>query len=210
MRARHHPIFARLYGHFAPQAEHAGVAQHRQELLGGLSGRVVEVGAGSGLTFSHYPPEVTEVAALEPEPYLRHLALQAARDAPVPVVMVDGSAEHIPAGDGSFDAAVTSLVLCSVPDQARALAELRRVLRPGGQLRFYEHVRSEDPRAARAQDRIDHFWPLVGGGCHPNRDTPSAIAAAGFDIETCRRFEFRPCLLAAPVAPHVVGMARRP
>ena len=106
----------------------------------GLTGRVVEVGAGNGLNFGHYPATVTEVVAVEPEPYLRERAEEAARAAPVDVTVVVGLADALPAEDGAFDAAVASLVLCSVPDQAGALAELRRVVRPDGELRFYEHV----------------------------------------------------------------------
>jgi hypothetical protein len=90
------------------------------------------------------------------------------------------------------------------------MAELRRVIRPGGELRFYEHVRAQDSGHARSQDRIDRLWPRFSGGCHPNRDTPAAIAAAGFEIETCERFTFRPFVLLKAIEPHVIGIARRP
>ena len=204
----HHPIFARLFAWGASNAP-AEQTEHRRKLLEGMSGRVIEVGAGNGLNFPHYPPEVTEVLAVEPEPYLREKAGEAAVRAPVPVRVVDGLADSLPAGDGEFDAAVASLVLCSVPDQATALAELRRVLRPGGELRFYEHVRAEDSKAARGQDRTDRLWPRFSGGCHPNRDTPGSIAAAGFEIERCERFTFRPFFLLKAIEPHVIGVARR-
>jgi ubiquinone/menaquinone biosynthesis C-methylase UbiE len=204
-----HPVFAHLYGRLAPAAEKAGAAEHRHELMAGLAGRVIEVGAGSGLCFAHYPTNVTGVVAVEPEPHLRRLAEQAARTAPVPVRVVDGTAERLPADDGTFDAAVVSLVLCSVLDQRRVLGELRRVLRPGGSLRFYEHVRSENPRRARLQDRVDWIWPLFVGGCHANRDTEAAIAETGFRIDWSRHFDFRPCAISAPVAPHVIGEAIR-
>jgi len=205
-----HPIFARLYARLAPAAEKAGVAAHRDELLAGLAGRVIEVGAGSGLCFSHYPATVNEVVAVEPEPHLRRLAERAALDAAVPVRVVDGTAEELPADDGSFDAAVVSLVLCSVVDQRRALAEISRVLRPGGSLRFYEHVRSKTPRQARLQDRVDWIWPLLGGGCHANRDTEAAIVASGFRVERCRRFDFQPSAISLPVSPQMIGEAIRP
>ena len=204
-----HPIFARFYGTYGSAAEKAGAGAHRAELLADLNGKVIEVGVGSGLCFSHYPASVTEVLAVEPEPHLRQLAEQAAHGAPVPIRVVEGIAERLPADDGSFDAAVLSLVLCSVPDQRRALEEVHRVLKSGGQLRFYEHVRSEEPRRARLQDRVDWIWPHLLGGCHTNRDTAVAIADAGFRIEHSRRFEFRPCALSAPVAPHIIGEAIR-
>jgi ubiquinone/menaquinone biosynthesis C-methylase UbiE len=153
---------------------------------------------------------VEEVVAVEPEPYLRARASEAAATAPVRVTVVDGTADSLPGADGEFDAAVASLVLCTVPDPARALSEARRVLRPGGELRFYEHVRADKPGLARWQDRLARrLWPAVGGGCHPNRDTEAAIAAAGFDVESARRFDFRPGPGMAIVEPHVIGVARR-
>ena len=188
-------------------AEKAGAAAHRDELLAGLRGSVIEVGAGSGLCFAHYPATVAEVLAVEPEPYFRQMATEAAASAPTAVRVVAGDAEHLPAGDGTFDAAVTSLVLCSVPDQKAALAEIRRVLRPGGILRFYEHIRATAPRLARWQDRVDWIWPHLGGGCHANRDTVAAIEAAGFVVEACRSFDFRPGIVVRAVAPHVIGSA---
>jgi ubiquinone/menaquinone biosynthesis C-methylase UbiE len=206
----HHPVFARIYARIGKAAEAKGAAEHRDECLAGLTGRVIEVGAGNGLNFGHYPPSVTEVVAVEPEPYLRERAREAAETAPVAITVVDGTADHLPADDATFDAGVASLVLCSVDDQAAALAELRRVIRPGGELRFYEHVISDRPRLARVQRALDAtIWPIVGGGCHASRDTHAAIAAAGFTIERSRSFEFRPAP-AIPTAPHVLGVARRP
>ena len=204
-----HPIFAVIYGRIAAAGEESGRVAHRTELLAGLSGKVIEVGAGTGLNFEHYPPTVTDVLAVEPEPRLRRLAAQAAARARVPVRIVAGTADQLPGSDAEFDAGVCSGVLCSVPDQAQALAELRRVIRPGGQLRFYEHVRSADPRLARFQDRADRIWAALNGGCHCNQDTETAIAAGGFRLEACRRFDFRPALLAALVAPHILGRATR-
>jgi SAM-dependent methyltransferase len=207
---RAHPLFARCYHVLSGAAERAGSADHRRELLEGLRGEVIEIGAGNGLNFAYYPPEVTAVLAVEPDPYLRRQAARAAARALVTVRVVEGWADNLPAGDGRFDAAVASLVLCSVPSPPVALAELLRVLRPGGELRFYEHVRSEDPGDARWQDRVEPLWSLVGGGCHPSRDTVAAIRSAGFDVEQERRFSFEPSRLTRPVAPHVIGRARRP
>ncbi len=209
MTAVRHPIFARLYAKLASAPDPRADA-HRRELLDGLRGRVLELGAGNGLNFRHYPPTVDEVVAVEPEPYLRGKALEAAASAPVPVGVVDGVADALPARDGEFDAAVASLVLCSVPDQAVALAELSRVLRPGGELRFYEHVLAEDPKLRRWQERLSSGWPLFAGGCHLDRDTPAAVAAAGFEVVRLRRFPFRPCALLRAVEPHVLGAARKP
>jgi ubiquinone/menaquinone biosynthesis C-methylase UbiE len=185
----------------------AEIADHRRRLLAGLEGRVLEVGAGNGLNFPHYPISVTEVLAVEPEPYLRRLALAAASQAPVPIRVVDGSAEALPADDATFDGVVASLVLCTVADPDQALAEVRRVLRPGGSLRFYEHVRATDPRLARWQDRLERQWGWLVGGCHPNRDTVAAITAAGLRLVQLDRFDLQ---AMPPLArPHVLGVAER-
>jgi ubiquinone/menaquinone biosynthesis C-methylase UbiE len=206
-----HPIFSRVFALTSHTALDKGEADHRRELLTGLSGRVIEVGAGNGLNFAFYPASVTEVVAVEPEPYLRSLAVQSAGTAPVPVRVTDGVAERLPAEDASFDAGVASLVLCSVRDPARALSELFRVIRPGGELRFYEHVRARSSGLARLQRAVDAlFWPRAFGGCHTSRDTRAAIEEAGFVIESCREFPFKLCFLLAPVSPHILGRARRP
>jgi ubiquinone/menaquinone biosynthesis C-methylase UbiE len=201
-----HPVFARLYARFAPAME-PEVAAHRDELLAGLRGRVVELGAGNGLNFTHYPADVGEVVAVEPEPYLRAKAIDAARDAPVAVTVVDALAGALPFDDASFDAAVCSLVLCSVPDQSAALADLRRVLRPGGELRFLEHVRDGSPRKARVQEAFDRarLWPLVAGGCHCARDTVAALASAGFVVARVREVPIGPRW--SPTRRHVLGCA---
>ncbi len=206
-----HPLFARLYARLSAKAEDKGQAEHRGELLSGLSGRVVEVGAGHGLNFAHYPDTVTEVLAVEPESHLRRLASSAAERSAVAIRVVDGTADHIPADDEEFDAAVACLMLCSVPDQGRALGELRRVLRPSGELRFYEHVLADETGLARAQRVGDRsgLWPLVAGGCHASRDTARAIEAAGFEIEHCRRFPFRAEVVEVLATPKILGVARR-
>lgn len=188
----------------------AGARKHREELLAGLSGRVIEVGAGTGLNFKRYPATVTEVLAVEPEPHLRAIAEKAAADAAVTVTVVDGTAGELPAPDGAFDAVVASLMLCSVRDLPKALAEMRRVMRPGGELRFYEHVRSANAVLGSVQRALDVMWPHLFGGCHTSRETAAAIGDAGFEIERSRRLTFRPAIFAAPVAPHIIGVARRP
>ena len=205
-RPVHHPLFARVYGRVGHLMD-AEIADHRRRLLAGLEGRVLEVGAGNGLNFPYYPATVTDVLAIEPEPYLRRQALAAARQAPVPIRVVDGTAEALPTPDGALDMVVASLVLRTVADSDRSLAEVDRVLRPGGRLHFYEHVRAEDPRLARWQDRLQRPWGWLVGGCHPNRDTVAAITAAGLQVVQLDRFDL-PAM--PPLArPHVLGVAER-
>jgi SAM-dependent methyltransferase len=207
--AVHHPLFARLYLRMASGRKAHGEDEYRRKLLAGLSGRVIEVGAGNGLNFPFYPAAVDRVLAVEPEPLLRGAARKNGREAPVPVEVVDGVSGRLPADEASFDAGVASLVLCSVPDQQRALGEFRRVIRPGGELRFYEHVVAHCPMAARLQRIADAvFWPRVGGGCHLSRDTGAAIERAGFAVESIERFSFTPGAPVPPL-PHILGVARR-
>jgi SAM-dependent methyltransferase len=207
---RPHPLFARMYLRMATSAEERGATEHRRRLLEGTRGRVLEVGAGQGLNFAHYPPEVNEVVAIEPEPTLRARAADAAAAAPVPVRVEPGVADGLRFDDGSFDAAVVSLVLCSVPDQDQALAELHRVIRPGGELRFYEHViarRQPKRLILQAADRSG-LWPLIAGGCHPARDTGAAMERAGFTIRRSERFPFAASRFE-PAIPHILGTAER-
>jgi ubiquinone/menaquinone biosynthesis C-methylase UbiE len=205
-RPVHHPLFARCYARVGHLMD-AEIADHRRRSLAGLAGQVLEVGAGNGLNFPHYPATVAEVLAIEPEPYLRRQALAAAKAGAGPIRVVAGTAEALPAPDGAVDAVVASLVLCTVTDLDQALAETRRVLRPGGRLRFYEHVRAEDPRLARWQDRLRRPWGWLVGGCHPNRDTVAAINAAGLRLVQLDRFDLQ---AMPPLArPHVLGVAER-
>ncbi len=206
---RRHPIFARIYPRISRAAEQHGGAEYRRTLLKGLAGRVIEIGAGHGLNFPYYPQRVTEVLAVEPEPYLCKLARRAAEHALVAIEIRTGIAEQLPAQDGEFDVAVASLVLCSVPDQAAALHEISRVLRPGGELRFYEHVISNRPGWARLQRALDAtIYPRLAGGCHCARDTGTAIRRAGFRVEREQRIADRPSPLA-PAIPHILGAAHR-
>ncbi len=206
----HHPLFARFYLKFAAQADSRGGAEHRRRLLEGLAGQVIEVGAGHGGNFAHYPETVERVLAVEPEPLLREHAERAAGSAPVSITVVGGLADALPAEDETFDAAIASLVLWTVPDEPRALAEIYRVLRPGGELRFYEHVVSRRPLMSRLQRFGDAtVYPKLAGGCHAARDTGSAIERAGFEMKSCERFPFRAEALAPPI-PHILGAARRP
>ncbi|MDQ4108435.1 MAG: class I SAM-dependent methyltransferase [Actinomycetota bacterium] len=203
----HHPIFARVYERFVAAREGEEIRARRERLLAGLDGRVLEVGAGTGVTFPLYPSTVSEVVALEPEAHLRSVAEDAARSVNVSVTVRDGLAQHVPEHDASFDAVVVSLVLCSVPDQPAALRELRRVLRPGGQLRFFEHVISLHSVKATVQRGLEAtIWPRIAGGCHPARDTGAAIERAGFTIDWCERLGKAP---KQPPFPFLLGSALR-
>jgi ubiquinone/menaquinone biosynthesis C-methylase UbiE len=204
------PLFARIQARASAVEERKGGAARRRQLLAGLSARVVEVGAGSGVSFAHYPRAVTELIAVEPEPHLRELAQAAAASAPGPVTVVDGTAEHLPFGDASVDAAVLAGVLCSVADPASALSELARVVRPGGELRFYEHVAARNDRLAGLQRALDaSFWPRLFGGCHTHRDTAEALARSEFTVDAFERFSFRPTALSIPIAPRILGRGHR-
>lgn len=201
-----HPLFARFWPWLGTRLDRKGGSAHRDELVAGLSGTVVEVGCGDGRQFAHYPDAVSEVIAVEPERHLRERAAAHAAQAPVPVRVIDGLAGELPVEDAAADAAVCALVLCSVPDQDAALADLFRVLRPGGELRFYEHVVAEQPVGRAVQGGLDRtgIWPYFAAGCHVSRDTRAAIERAGFTIETVRRFTF-----PRPGMPHLLGTARR-
>jgi ubiquinone/menaquinone biosynthesis C-methylase UbiE len=193
--------------------DRAGFAAYRQRFLAGLSGQVLELGAGSGLNFAYYPAEVERVVAVEPEARMRDLARQAAERSPVPVEVVDGVAEDLSAHAGRFDAAVCSLVLCSVPDQCAALSQLRSVLRTRtgddvGEVRLLEHVRAQSgvlPAAQRALDAT--VWPWIGAGCHCSRDVTEAIAPAGLAVKSAERFTFPAKGLTLPTSPHVFVIA---
>ncbi|MFE3459608.1 class I SAM-dependent methyltransferase [Nocardiopsis aegyptia] len=202
-----HPLFARFYTRVGGAMDEGGLDRHRAALLGDLRGDVAEVGCGHGLNFPHYPRTVSSVTAVEPEPYLRRAAREGAARAGVPITVVDGLAEALPLPDASVDAVVATLVLCSVPDQDRALREVRRVLRPGGRLCFLEHVRAATPGARRVQRLLDAtIGPRLLGGCHSGRDTLAVIEAAGFTLGPVERFLFPRA--RTPVSFHVRGEAR--
>jgi ubiquinone/menaquinone biosynthesis C-methylase UbiE len=182
----------------------------RRRLLTGLRGRVIEVGSGDGRSFEHYPPEVERLLAVEPDPTARAAAAERAPSAPFPVEIVDGLADALPAEDASFDAAVVMGVLCSVPDVPAALGELRRVLVPGGELRFWEHVGSGRRAFREVQRAVDRlFWTRALGGCETTRDTEAAIRAAGFGPLRVERGFHSSSWLTVTSAPYVLGVARR-
>jgi ubiquinone/menaquinone biosynthesis C-methylase UbiE len=185
--------------------ERRHLAAKRRLLLEPASGSVLEIGAGTGWSFPHYPDTVEEVAALEPDEGMAARASRRAGESECRITLVRGSAEDLPFEDGSFDWVVSMLVLCTVRDPVAALAEVRRVLGAGGGFLFLEHVRSSEPRRARWQDRLERPWGFVAQGCHPNRDTVAAVQAAGFGVEIVERGE----LPGAPpiVKPYVLGRA---
>jgi SAM-dependent methyltransferase len=182
----------------------------RRRALAGLSGSVVEVGSGDGRSFEHYPPGVEHLLAVEPDATARAAAAERAREAAIPIDVVGGTAETLPSEDGAFDAAVLMGVLCSVGDPAAALRELRRVLQPGGELRFWEHVRSGNAAFRALQRATDAvFWTRALGGCETTRDTMAAITAAGFEPVTLERGFHSSSLLTITSAPYILGTARR-
>jgi ubiquinone/menaquinone biosynthesis C-methylase UbiE len=206
-----HPIFARFYDRMTARTERAGLGDMRRELLASASGRVLELGAGTGHNLEHYTDAVAELVMTEPDPHMarrlrERLAAEpgAARNSTV----VEASAEDLPFDDDSFDVVVATLVFCTVPDPLRALEEARRVLVEGGELLYLEHVRSSRPGLARWQDRLERPWGFVAAGCHPNRDTGQLLADAGFWIDS---LENKKLPKAPPlVRPVIRGVARRP
>ena len=198
------PIFSRIYDPLLARPAERWEGRYRSELCSGAEGLVLEIGAGTGMNFSHYS-DVSGVFAIEPEPHMIEQAKRRAASDPAPVVLLRASAERLPFADGTFDTVVCSLVLCTVPDQRQGIREIRRVLKPEGSLRFYEHVRAGGDRAARWQDRLERPWGFFGGGCHPNRDTLGALVDEGF---TVRFRTFEPPVPGGWFLPHVIGEAR--
>jgi len=176
--------FSAAYDRGFKASEEAGLWDLRGGLLAQARGRVLELGAGTGLNLEHYPGSIESLTLVEPDPHmtrqLREKLAQAGRTAEVSVVEAAG--EDLPFADGSFDTVAVTLVLCTVPDQVAALAEIKRVLAPSGQLLFLEHVRSHNDGLARWQDRLERPWRFLADGCRCNRDTASAIGAAGFEL----------------------------
>jgi ubiquinone/menaquinone biosynthesis C-methylase UbiE len=180
-------LFARLYDHMLAGPERAGLGDRRHELLSKAGGRVLEIGAGTGLNLSHYPDAVQDLVLAEPEaPMARRLERRLAESGRQGRVVL-APAESLPLEDDSVDTVVATLVLCTVKDPQAALAEIDRVLRPGGRLLFLEHVRSQDPAVARWQDRLHGIWLRIGHGCHCNRPTPDLIEASPLEVERLER-----------------------
>lgn len=177
--------FALTYDLLQWPIERLGLRAFRHRAVSDLAGQLLELGAGTGLNFSYYDSAAT-VVAVEPDPAMRERALRRARDAGASVQVVDARAECLPFSDQIFDAAVITLVLCSVNDVERSLAELRRVLRPGALVRLIEHVRAPQAAVAAVQEALTPLQRRVAGNCHLDRRTAAALRAAGFTIERCR------------------------
>jgi ubiquinone/menaquinone biosynthesis C-methylase UbiE len=190
--------FSALYDRCFKAAEEAGLREMRRDVLAGARGRVLEVGAGTGLNIELYPKEGIESLTLsEPDPLMVKQLREKLGESKREAELIRAPAEDLPFADDSFDTVTVTLVLCTVPDQPAALREIHRVLKPGGQLLFLEHVRAEDAGLARWQDRLERPWRFLGDGCHCNRDTVAAISASRFEID-----ELEPDRL--PKAPPIV------
>jgi len=200
--------FAAIYDRVMADAEEAGMRDRRRELIAGARGRTVELGAGTGLNFAHYPEAVTELILTEPfEPMARRLR-ERAEGGELSVSVVEAPADRLPIADDWADTVVCTLVLCTVDDVPATLAEVDRILKPGGTLLFAEHVRSVDPGLARWQDRLEGPWKFVGHGCRCNRDTVAAIEASSL---TLGPVELGQLPKAAPIVrPLAVGSASKP
>jgi ubiquinone/menaquinone biosynthesis C-methylase UbiE len=198
--------FSALYDRAFQATEEAGLREMRRDLLTKARGRVLELGAGTGLNLELYPHEgLDSLTVTEPDPHMYKQLRGRATKVCAGADLVQAGAENLPFEDDSFDTAVVTLVLCTVPDQPAALREIKRVLKPGGQLLFLEHVRSGESGLAKWQDRLEKPWRFLGDGCHCNRDTEAGIRAAGFELSDVEH----PTLPKAPpiVRPMVRGAA---
>jgi ubiquinone/menaquinone biosynthesis C-methylase UbiE len=182
--------FSALYDRCFKASEEAGLREMRREVLEGARGRVLELGAGTGLNLDLYPASVTDLTVTEPDPHMFKQLHKRVQESDRRAEVVQAPAEGLPFEDDSFDTVALTLVLCTVPNPAASLREIKRVLKPGGQFLFLEHVRSPDPGLAKWQDRLEKPWRFVGDGCHCNRDTVAAIEAAGFELSDLERPQF--------------------
>jgi ubiquinone/menaquinone biosynthesis C-methylase UbiE len=180
-------FFSAIYDRGLKGTEEAGLREARRETLSGASGRSLDIGAGTGANVGLFPSEVTELVLAEPDPHMLKKLRAKVGEAGLDAEIVAAPAERLPFDDASFDTAVFTLVLCTVPDPEAALAEAARVLRPGGRLLFVEHVRADDAGLARWQDRLEKPWRFLGDGCHCNRDTVATIEASPLTVEQVER-----------------------
>jgi protein-L-isoaspartate O-methyltransferase len=202
------PFFARVWTVMA-RHEPESVKRLRRENLAGLSGRVLEVGAGTGTNFELYPETVTEVVAVEPERRLAKLAEKAAASASVPVTVSTDTVEQFSDGE-PFDAVVCSLVLCSIDEPETVVRQLLSLLKPGGELRYLEHVASSGARARLQKVADATLWPRIAGNCHTHRHTEQTIVGAGFKVSGARREWVVPAWVPVPTAEVAIGRAVKP
>ncbi len=174
--------FSALYDRCFKAAEEAGLRDMRRSVTTGARGRVLELGAGTGLNLELYPLDVSDLTLTEPDPHMVKQLRKRVSELGSSAQVVEAPGEMLPFDDGSFDTVVVTLVLCTVPDPAATLAEIRRVLKPDGRFLFLEHVRSPEPGLAKWQDRLEKPWRFLGDGCHCNRNTEASIEAAGFHL----------------------------
>ncbi len=205
-----HKWFAAIYDRMAAPEERRFMGEVRAEVAGGARGKILEIGAGTGLNFPHYR-DGAQVIATEPDPYMRQRAQRRLMESGKHIELHEASAEELPFESDSFDTVVGTLVMCSVAHPQRALAEIRRVLKPGGEYRFYEHVRYESAFGAFCQDAVLPVWRWFAAGCHPNRNTVQAIRNAGFNVLELEKSKPLPPVPPMVFArPHVNGIARSP
>lgn len=205
-----HKWFAAIYDRMLASAEKKFFGAIRQEMLRDVSGEVLEIGAGTGANFQYYPSGAN-VVATEPDPYMLERARKRAAEASANIDLREAAAEALPFPGASFDFVIDTLVLCSVKDPRNVLAEIKRVLKPGGELRLYEHVRYQNPIGALSQDIVSPAWQWFGAGCHPNRDTGRFLREAGFEITSERlRKEFPPIPPMVFTRPNLQAVARKP
>ena len=181
--------FTAIYDWMLKGTEEDGLREMRRETLSGARGRTIDLGAGTGANLGLYSAEVTELVLAEPDPHMLRKLRRKAEEAGVDAEIVEAGAERLPFEDSSFDTAVFTLVLCTVPDPEAALRETTRILKPGGQLLFLEHVRSESPGLARWQDRLERPWHFFGDGCHCNRDTVATIGSSALSVQAVEKGE---------------------
>jgi ubiquinone/menaquinone biosynthesis C-methylase UbiE len=203
--------FARFYDRALKATEENGLGAMRGELLAGATGRVIEIGAGTGVNLELYGDGVEDLTLVEPDPHMGAQLRKRLADRhgdPLPAQLVAAPAEALPFPDDTFDTAVATLVLCTIPDSVAAIDEMARVLKPGGRLLFIEHVRAEDASSARWQDRLEKPWRFVADGCHCNRDTEANLRASSFKVEEIDHTKMpkamplvRPLIRGAAVAP---------
>lgn len=204
-----HKWFASVYDRLMASAERSYMKAIREEIVGGARGRVLEVGVGTGASFSYYNDHADEVIATEPDPYMLERARRRTEDVGRSIELRQASVEALPFEDGSFDTVVSTLVMCSVSDPLRALSEVRRVLKPEGELRIYEHVRYDHAFGAFWQDLITPVWRWFAAGCHPNRDIASLVREAGFEFDQLELIKPVPPIPPMVFSrPHIKGVAK--